>query len=183
MKKKPILIGVFVIFLGIGGYIAYRVLSSRPLSPAQTITHNYQGLDIKLNYCSPLKRGRLIFGEAKDGALVPYGKYWRMGANEATEITFSKDVKFMGNPLKAGSYRMYAVPTDSLWTISLNSELGKWGYDEPNYSLDVLKVDVPVKVLATVTEQFTMKFYNDSTGVDMNIDWDHAHLSVPIKVQ
>jgi hypothetical protein len=180
MKQKPILIGVIAFFFAIGGYISYRVLSSRKLSPEQTVTYTYQGLDIKLVYCSPFKRGRVIFGEGKD-VLLPYNKYWRMGANEATEITFSKAVNFMGKPLEAGSYRMYAVPGDSVWTISLNSELGKWGYDEPNYNLDVLKVAVPVSVLPTITEQFTMAFSNDSSAVNMNIDWDKIHLSVPIQ--
>jgi hypothetical protein len=179
--NKRTLIASMVFVLGIGGYIAFRVISSRQLSPKQTVTHNYQGLDIKVIYCSPSKKERLIFGDAQEAPLVPYGKYWRMGANEATEITFSNDVNFMGKPVKAGTYRMYTVPTNSVWTISLNSELGKWGYDEPNYNLDVLKVDVPIETLSSTTELFTISFGNDSTAVNMNVDWDKVHLSVPIQ--
>ena len=181
--KKGIITGTIFLVIGIGAYIAYRVLSSRQLSPAQTITQSYQGLDITLVYCRPSKKGRLIFGEAKDGALVPYGQYWRMGANDATEITFSKDVNFSDKLLRAGRYRMYAVPNELTWTISFNSELGKWGFDPPNYSLDVLKIDVPVETLQTATEQFSIKFKNDSTGVIMNVDWDKTRLSVPIRLQ
>src|SRR6478736_1115255 len=176
---KTFMIVAIAIVACIGGYIAYGVLTSRPLSPKQVVTHNYQGLDIELIYCSPFKKGRLIFGDSAAGALVPYGKYWRLGANEATEITFNKDVTFMGKPVKLGSYRMYAVPTDSVWTITLNSELGKWGFDKPNYELDVVKVNVPVVPSSTVTEQFTISFAETS----MNIDWDKVHLSVPIQVQ
>ena len=169
--------------VGIGGYITYRVLSSRSLSPAETITYNYKGLDLKLIYCRPFKKGRLIFGETKDAALVPFGKYWRLGANGATEITFSKDVSIAGNPLKAGSYRMYAYPNESSWAISFNSELGKWGYDEPDHTLDVLKVEVPVEKDQVETEQFTISFASDSSALSMNIAWDKTHLRVPIQVQ
>jgi len=176
---KTFMIVSIAVVACIGGYITYGVLTSRPLSPRQVVANNYQGLDIELIYCSPFKKDRLIFGDSAAGALVPYGKYWRLGANEATEITFNKDVTFMGNPVKAGSYRMYAVPTDTVWTISLNSELGKWGFDEPNYELDVVKVNVPVVPSSTVTEQFKISFAEAS----MNIDWDKVHLSVPIQVQ
>ena len=180
-KKLVIIVGVLI--LAIGGYIAYRVLSSRKLSPPQTITYSYNGLDIKLVYCRPFKKGRLIFGESKAGALVPNDKYWRLGANDATEITFSKDVNVAGKPVKAGSYRVYAVPKESSWEISFNSELGKWGFDEPNYSLDVLKLDVPVEKVPSETEQFTITFTSDSASVNMNLDWDKTHLRVPITVQ
>ncbi|MBI3483216.1 MAG: DUF2911 domain-containing protein, partial [Bacteroidetes bacterium] len=164
-------------------YVAYRVLASRPLSPSQTITYSYHGLDLKLVYCRPFKKARLIFGQSKDGALVPNGKYWRLGANEATEITFSMDINVVGKPLKAGSYRLYAVPKELSWEISFNNELGKWGYDEPDYSKDVLKINVPVERSPSETEQFTISFNNDSTGVNMNLDWDKTHLRVPIGVQ
>lgn len=182
LTVKKIIIGSLVVIFAIGAYIAYRVLSSRSLSPSQTITYNYKGLDIKLVYCRPFKKGRQIFGDAKD-ALVPNGKYWRLGANKATEITFSKDIRFGGKPVKAGSYRMYAVPNESSWSISLNSELGKWGFDEPDYSLDVLKAQVPAEATQTETEQFTISFGNDSTGLKMYLDWDKKHLLVPIEVE
>ncbi len=181
--NKILLIIVGVVILAVSGYIAYRVLSSRKFSPPQITTYSYNGLDLKLVYCRPFKKGRLIFGESKDGALVPNNKYWRLGANEATEITLSKDVSVAGKPLKAGSYRVYAVPKELSWEISFNSELGKWGFDEPNYSLDVLKVDIPVERAPSVTEQFTITFTSDSAGVNMNLDWDKTHLRVPMALQ
>ena len=183
MNRKIFIGTISVVIFAVIGYVAFRVLTSRQLSPSKTITFRNNGLDLKLVYCRPFKKGRLIFGEAKDSALVPYGKYWRLGANEATEITFSKDVNFAGKPLKAGSYRMYAVPGVSSWGISFNSELGKWGYDEPNYSLDVLKVDVPVETVPSETEQFTIKFSSDAVIVNMDLVWDKTHLRVPIAVQ
>lgn len=180
---KKVITLIILVIIGIGVYIAVRVIGSRPLSPEQTVTYSHDGLDIKLVYCRPFKKGRLIFGETKDGALVPNGKYWRLGANGATEITLSKDVTFGGKPLKAGSYRMYAVPSASSWIISLNSELGKWGFDEPDYSLDVVKTEAPVETIPSSTEQFTITFGDNASGVNMEIAWDKLHVQVPIQVQ
>ena len=122
--KKKILIGVAVLVLILAGVVTYGILVVSKKSPAKTTTFSYNGLDIKVTYCQPYKKGRLIFGDAKDGALQPYGKYWRLGANGATEIHFSKNVNFAGKPVNAGAYRMYAVPGPMSFQVSLNSELG-----------------------------------------------------------
>lgn len=179
MNKKTFSITIGIIILVIGGYMTYRYFTSKTLSPFQSVAHSYNGLDLKVDYCRPSKRGRVIFGDSTD-ALVPFGKYWRLGANEATEITFSKDVTIAGKPLKAGTYRMYAVPNVSSWEISFNNELGKWGAGEPNYSMDVLKVEVPVEKASAVTETFTITFVSDPSGVNMNLDWDSTHVRVAI---
>jgi hypothetical protein len=183
MNRKIFLIVTVAMIVAVGGYIAYRVLASRSASPLQTASHNYNGLDLKVVYCSPSKRGRLIFGDSLAGALVPYGKYWRLGANDATEISFSKDVIVGDKPLKAGSYRLYAVPGEVSWQITFNTELGKWGYNLPNHDLDVLTAIVPVEKVSSETELFTLSFANTSNGVSMNLDWDKTHLSVPIVMQ
>ena len=179
--RKKIFIVIGILLLGIAAYYVYGVLTSRSLSPSETKSISHQGLDVKVVYCRPYKKRRLIFGEEKDEALVPYGKYWRLGANEATEITFSKDVTFGDIPIKAGSYRLYAVPQPEAWTLTLNSELGKFGYFEPNYAMDVGKLDVPVDTAPQETEQLTITFDPDSLGViTMNIDWDKTRVRVPI---
>src|SRR5260221_773955 len=139
--KKKILIGVGVVLLAFVLFLAYSAMF--PKSPSKTAEFSDKGLDIKVVYCQPSKRGRLIFGEEKDKALQPYGKYWRLGANAATEITFSKNISFAGKPINAGSYRMYAVPGPTSFQVSLNSEVGVYlANNEPKYRLDVLKVDV-----------------------------------------
>lgn len=183
MKGKTLVGLVVGAIVAVAGYMVYQMISSKSLSPLQTVAYTYNGLDVKVVYCSPSKRGRLIFGDSLAGALVPHGRYWRLGANDATEITFSKDVKIDGKDLKAGSYRMYAVTGASSWQIVFNNELGKWGYDEPNHELDVLKVDIPVSKSETQVEQFKISFSNDATNLNMNLDWDQAHIRVPITVQ
>src|SRR5688572_12324899 len=103
MKKKTLIIVFMSVILTVAAVMAYMVLSSRNLSPAGSASYSYNGLDLKVDYYRPSKRGRVIFGEASTGALQPNGKYWRLGANDATEITFGKDITFSGKPVKAGS--------------------------------------------------------------------------------
>jgi hypothetical protein len=180
--KNKIYIGLTVVLAIVIGFFVYRVLVPRK-SPEQTTTFSDKGLDIKVVYSRPSKRGRLIFGEEKDGALQPYGKYWRLGANAATEITFSKNVNFAGKPVNAGSYRMYAVPGVSSFQISLNSELGVTSADnEPDYAKDIVKVDIPVEAVSE-TKQFTISFGSDSTAVNMDLVWDKIRVRVPITLQ
>ncbi|MBP9925972.1 MAG: DUF2911 domain-containing protein [Cyclobacteriaceae bacterium] len=179
---KKILIGVAVLLLAVVGFFGYGVLF--PKSPTTSTSFSSNGLDIKVNYSQPSKRGRLIFGEEKDGALQPYGKYWRLGANASTEITFSKNITFAGKPVNAGSYRMYAVPGPTSFQISLNSEVGVYfGVAEPDYTKDILKVDIPVSTAPNETEKFVIQFSDDSAGVNMDFVWDKTLVRVPITIQ
>jgi hypothetical protein len=180
--KKKIFIGLGIVLLAFVGFLVYTAMF--PKSPTTTTSFSDQGLDIKVSYSQPSKRGRLIFGEEKDGALQPYGKYWRLGANAATEITFSKNITFAGKPVSAGSYRMYAVPGPSSFQISLNSELGIFfANEEPDYTKDVLKVDVPVAAASAETEKFTISFSSDAAGINMDFVWDKTLVRVPITIQ
>jgi hypothetical protein len=202
--KRKIFIGL-AIFAAIWiGYRGYRMSKTLTHSPADTVQFSNKDLNITVTYGRPYKNGRLIFGEAKDrwflpkgrfwtdgfrlltglprttGALVPNGQYWRLGANYATEISFSRNILFAGKPVSAGKYRMYSVPGQDTWKVILNSEVGRFGYHEPNYSLDVVTVIVPVETMKTETEQFTIRFENDYSGAKMNFLWDRTIVAVPI---
>ncbi len=182
--KKKIYIGLGILGVALLAFFLYASLVVAKKSPIKTTSFSSNGLDIKVVYCQPYKKGRLIFGDEKDKALQPNGKYWRLGANAATEITVSKDITFAGKPVKAGSYRMYAVPNAASWQISLNSELGVYfAIGEPNYALDVVKVDVPLETAPSETEQLTIDFSSDSAAVSMNVMWDKALVKVPITIQ
>lgn len=182
MKKK--------IFLAIGAVIIifvcwsiYGLFIAEPASPLATAEGSYEDLNMKVEYSRPYKKGRVIFGEESEGALQPYGKYWRLGANAATKITFSKDINFAGKPVDAGTYRMYAVPGANEWEVSLNSDADvSFGAFEPDYDLDVVKVKVPAQTVPE-TEQFTITFDSDSTGAQMNFVWDKTKVTVPITIQ
>lgn len=181
--KKKIIIGVIslVVLLAIGfAYLNYR---NRTLSPPGKTELTANGLTVSIPYSRPSVRDRLIFGTEEQQALQPYGKYWRLGANESTEITVSKDVLFNGQPVKAGTYRIYAVPGADEFDIALNSELGKWGAMEPDYSLDVLHTKVRVEHLDTPVEQYTITLVEADGGIDVVFQWSDVKFIVPLKVQ
>jgi hypothetical protein len=128
--------------------------------------------DVKVEYSRPYKKGREVFG-----VLVPYNQVWRLGADEATEITFKKDATFGGKKVKAGTYSMFAIPGEKEWEIILNSELKQWGaynYDKIK-DKDVVKVKVPVATPLASAEQFTITPYADN----LSILWDNVAVSVP----
>lgn len=179
---KKILAAIGILILIVVAYFGYAILF--PSSPAAMAGFSDQGLDISVSYSQPSKKGRVIFGEESQGALQPHGKYWRLGANAPTEITFSKDVIFAGQPISAGTYRMYAVPGPTSFQISLNSEIGSLsGAGEPDYSKDVLKVDLPVSEDQTVKEVFTISFVKDESVINMDLVWDQTLVRIPITVQ
>ena len=183
MSKKTLVISVMVVIAAIAAVVSYFVFTSRNLSPPGTATYSSNGFTISVDYSRPSKRGRVIFGNENTGALQPIGKYWRLGANDATEIAFNKDVIFGSQPVKAGRYRMYAILNEFSWMISLNSELDAYGANDPDHSLDVATVDVPVEKLSSVVELFTISFEEDATGVRMHLAWDQAHVAIPIGIQ
>lgn len=132
-----------------------------------------EGKEVKVSYGQPSKKDREIFGK-----LVPFGKVWRTGANQATEITFAKDTKFGGKSIKAGTYSLFTIPNQNEWTIILNSELNQWGTNEYENikGKDVLKVNVPVKKSTKVVEKLTFSFQEGS----LLIEWDTTQVEVKL---
>jgi len=181
MKKKILIgVGIFILILVIGFiYLNYR---NRSLSPPGEVKYDKNGLTIEIPYSRPSVRGRLIFGTKEDGALLPYGVYWRLGANEATEVTFNKDVLFNGNELTAGTYRMYAVPDANEFEIYLNTGTGEWGAFEPDKSFDVLNTKVPAEKGASSVEQFTIRFEEEGSRVLIVCEWSDVKVKIPIEV-
>jgi hypothetical protein len=179
IKKILIGIGALVLIIIIGLFVLnYR---SRSISPPEKAQYERGDFSIEVSYSRPGMRGRQIFGTKESGALLPFGIYWRMGANEATEITFSKDVFFNGSDLAAGTYRMYAVPGEREFEISLNTGLGKWGYSEPDYSLDILKTKIPVQNSTSSSEQFTIRFEEDGVLVMIICEWSDVIVKIPVE--
>jgi hypothetical protein len=129
-------------------------------------------------YSRPQKDNRTIFGE-----LVEYNKVWRLGANEATEIEFFKDVTIAGKKVAKGRYTLYAIPAQDKWTIILNKDTDTWGafvYDEKK---DVLRTDVPVQLLASPVDAFSMSFNKTDNGMTLFIAWDNVSVNLPIVVK
>ena len=114
-----------------------KQVKSRP-SPLAIVAIRYKDAYIKITYSQPQKKGREIFGK-----LVPYDQVWRTGANEATELTTTKNIQINGTLLKAGTYSLFTIPQKDSWTIIINSEVGLWGAYNYNSKLDVMRFDVP----------------------------------------
>lgn len=133
---------------------------------------------VRVIYSRPQKGNRIIFGQ-----LVEYNKVWRLGANEATEIEFFRDVTIAGKKIPRGRYTLYAIPTETQWTIILNKDTDTWGafvYDEKK---DVLRTDVPVQNLFSPVDAFSMMFNKTDKGAELYIAWDTVSVSLPIGIK
>jgi len=126
-------------------------------------------------YSRPQKEGRTIFG-----GLVEYGKVWRLGANEATEIDLYKDVKIKDKKLAKGRYSIFAIPSQSEWTIIFNKDTDVWGAFKYDEKKDVLRVSFPVQNTGAPVEPFTISFLKSANGADMVVAWDQAMVTVPM---
>jgi hypothetical protein len=147
---------------------------------------------VRVVYGRPYKRNRdNIFGTKESGALVPHGERWRTGANEATEITVTKDVLVAGRKLPAGTYSLFTTPGATAWSVHFNSRLGLDGtgvFADGKFTpvdlaaTDVLTVSVPASQLPEDKEvdQFTIEFEKTATGADMVLRWIRAEVRVPL---
>ena len=159
----------FALLAGTSSFVSAQEKKA-PQSPRVTA----EGKNVTVAYGQPSKKGRVIFGE-----LVPYGKVWRLGANEATEITFAKDGSFGGKPVKAGTYTLFTIPEANEWTFILNSELKQWGaykYDEIK-GKNVLEVKAKATKASAPVEKLTITVPANK----LVVEWDEAHVEVPVK--
>ncbi|MEJ2883979.1 DUF2911 domain-containing protein [Pedobacter sp. GR22-6] len=133
---------------------------------------------IKVIYSRPSKKGREIFG-----VLEQFGKVWRLGANESTEIRFYKPASIAGKRIKSGSYSLFAIPQKDKWTLILNKQTDKWGAFTYDQSKDVLRLDLPVKAMAKTMEVFTITFIPSAEGANMIFAWDNTIVELPITIR
>lgn len=150
--------------------------ASRP-SPPATATGKVGAANITINYSSPSVKGRQIWG-----GLVPYGKVWRAGANEATIFETDKAITVEGKSLPAGKYSLFALPGEKEWQFIFNSQTGQWGVKmggEANRdeSKDVLKVMATPKTVSAMHE----KMVYDVTANGFSLKWDKMEVPVSIK--
>ncbi len=170
---------LFLAVLMLSGVSAAQdAVKPRP-SPLAVVSSRYKDSYIKITYSQPHKHGRAIFG-----GLVPFGQVWRTGANEATELTVTRDIKINGLDLKAGTYSLYTIPEKSSWTIILNKDLGMWGAYNYNSKMDVLRFEVPaVPVTEFVYEAFTILIDPRNSRADLVLAWDRTKVIIPIQFQ
>lgn len=127
-------------------------------------------------YSRPQTRDREIFGK-----LVPYGKVWRTGANEATEITLYQDMTVSGKKIEEGTYSIFTIPQENEWTIILNNSTNIWGAYDYKVEKDVARITVPVRKSETPIEALSMAFEPIENGAKLLIGWDDRYVEVPFK--
>lgn len=125
-------------------------------------------------YSRPQKDGRTIFGN-----VLKYGEPWRMGANEATELEFFKDVTIQTKKVPKGRYILYCIPYEDKWTLVLNDDLYTWGL-KIDSTKDLFKFDVPAERTSYNFEVLTIVFEKAFKGMDLIMAWDNTRASLPI---
>lgn len=168
------LLTLFITLCTLNGF-AQQAIKPR-LSPLAVVNTRYKNTYLKITYSQPHKKGREIFG-----VLVPFGEVWRTGANEATEITLTKDIFLNGILLKAGTYSIFSIPEKIKWTIIINGDVGLWGSYNYNQKLDVMRFDVPVQNLDEVYEPFTIRIDQNNDKAELSMMWDRTKVSIPIR--
>jgi hypothetical protein len=148
-------------------------------SPPQTIKQDFGLSSIELSYSRPGVKGRKIFGD-----LVPYGKVWRTGANQATTINFGDDVVVGGAKIAAGKYGLLTIPGPDQWIIILTKQLDVTNPSAYKQDQDVVRVQIPTGALPFAVETFTMDFANVTASTcDLTMLWDRTYISFPIKTE
>lgn len=174
MRKLILILTAFFIF-GENQTYAQKPLMPQP-SPAQTVTQEFALGQIQLKYSRPSVKGRKIFG-----GLLPYGEVWRTGANSATAITFSDDVKIEGQPVPAGTYALFTIPGEKEWTVILNKNTNQWGSYSYKPEENFLQVKVkPIKLQSKI-ETFTIEFADVlPSSCTLAVKWENV--SVPVSI-
>lgn len=132
---------------------------------------------VRIVYGRPQKKGRTMLGGTE-----PFGKVWRLGANEATEVRLYKDVTFGDKTVKAGTYTIYAIPTEKDWTIIFNTKLDTWGAYSYDEKMDVARITVPVSKSDAEVEAFTIAFDEPKNNAStMYLAWENTLVKVPVK--
>jgi hypothetical protein len=180
--KKLTWIVIFFMMIAFVPELKAQKMTALDASPADIAYFRPDGRGttpvIKVIYGRPAKKGRTMLGE-KD----PYGKIWRVGANETTEIKLYRDVTFGDKKIPAGTYSLYAIPNKDQWTIIFNSKLDTWGPYEYEEGKDVARINVPAGKSESEIENFTIVFEGEKgTGSgNMVFGWENTMVKIPFK--
>jgi len=143
----------------------------KPLSPPVTVKSHIGEANVEINYNAPSMRGRQIWGD-----LVPYGQVWRTGANSATKITLDKALKIKDKFLPAGTYSLFSIPDENVWTIIFNKVADQWGSFRYDQSKDALRVEVIPESTEESLEQMSIAIVKG----ELKLGWDKLSVRLPI---
>jgi hypothetical protein len=133
---------------------------------------------IRVTYSRPLKKERTIFGK-----LLKFNEPWRIGANESTEVLFMTDVTFGDSLVKAGRYSLIIIPTETEWTLKLNTDLDGWGDYSYDPSKDIASITAPTKESKKEIEALSIALYENSENIiHLKVGWDKTIAEFPIRI-
>lgn len=156
---------------------AQQLTTPQP-SPSQTIRQAFGLSTVELSYSRPGVKGRKVFGD-----LVPYGKVWRTGANQATTITFGEEVIIGDKKVPAGKYGLVTIPDKDQWTVIITKQLNVTSPAAYKQEEDVVRVTAKPVALPFSVETFTITFDDvKSNSMELGLIWDKTMLSIPIRV-
>lgn len=145
-------------------------------SPTASVKQNFGLSTIELDYSRPGVKGRKVFGD-----LVPFGKVWRTGANEASTITFGDDVMIGGKKVPAGKYGLLTIPEANEWTVIISKQLDVSSPAAYKMEQDVVRVKAPVQQLPFSVESFMIDLGNiKPSSLDLSFIWDNTMVTFPI---
>jgi hypothetical protein len=172
--KKSLLAAVALFLL----MAADAQLKTPAPSPTQTIRQDFALSAIELSYSRPGMKARKIFGD-----LVPFGKVWRTGANQATTLTFGEEVTIGGKKIPAGKYGLLSIPEKNSWTLIITKQLDVTSPAAYKQDMDVVRVEAKTMKLDDNIETFTMQFANvKPTSCELHLMWDNTAVALPIAV-
>ncbi|MCE2740617.1 MAG: DUF2911 domain-containing protein [Sphingobacteriales bacterium] len=174
--KKLFLLSALATVLLVGSAQAQSIPFPQP-SPAASISQNFATSKIDINYARPSARGRKVFGD-----VVPFGKFWRTGANSATTITFGEDVFVNGMELKAGKYGIVSFPNANEWTVVFTKDLNVTSADAYQEANDAARFNVKTEQLNQFVETFTIELNNmRNDAADLIMKWEQTQVKLSIK--
>jgi len=146
-------------------------------SPAEKISHDIGTSTVTLAYHRPAVRGRAVWGD-----LVPYGKPWRLGANEVTTLAFTHPARVAGKDVPAGRFALLAIPAKEKWTLILNKEADQWGAYFYKPEQDLVRFDVPVQAGASAEWMTFTLTPTSASSTRVDFAWEKVRFSFPIEV-
>ena len=172
--------------LALTGAFAVEAAGQTPSSTFEVPTTNPRAMvrqrvaatDIEVKYSRPSVRGRTIFG-----ALVPYGKVWRTGADAATKISFSTPVTLDGRAIEAGAYELFTIPGEREWVVILQPDRSQWGSYSYDPARDAARITARPVALGDPVQTLTISLDDLTTSAaTLNISWDRIRVPVRIAV-
>ena len=146
-----------------------------PLSPRGTVDATIDGVHVTMEYGRPSKRGREIWG-----GLVPWGRWWMPGADEATSIVTSGPLMVGPLMMPAGTHTVYTLPGDKIFTLIINNQTGQF-HTVYHPDRDLGRVPMRLTMLPDMVEQMTFRVVADAPrGGALSLQWDDREYSVPL---